>query len=168
MKNTLVMLLAVVLFACAAAIGTRGGAQAGSMAATAPAAGPATGFALHIDAIRHFPKHLDEVAHHWCKSVAGMLECQIYDGDGPQAHMVAAEVVVPTSVWKTFPADEQKLWHYHKVEIPKVHITFPGMSQAQAATVTASMIETYGKVYQIWDPMSSKYPMGQPQVNILH
>jgi hypothetical protein len=97
-----------------------------------------------------------------------MVECQIYDSDGPKAHLVAIETVVPTATWKTFPAAEQMLWHYHRVEIPKVDAKLPGMAPADAAKVIASLQETYGKVYQIWDPMTTKLPMGQPRVNVLH
>jgi Protein of unknown function (DUF1264) len=169
MKRTLLLLLAAAaVMIGAVALDTFGGARADSTAMTSPVAGPATGFTLHVDAIKHFTNHPDEVAHHWCKAVAGVTECQIYDSDGPKARMVEVETIVPTAVWKTFPSDEQKLWHYHKVEIPKVDAKLPGMSPAEAAKVLASIQETYGKVYQLWDPMTSKEPMGQPKVNILH
>ena len=40
---------------------------------------PATNWTIHIDALKHFPGHPDQVAHHWCRSIGnGMLECQIY------------------------------------------------------------------------------------------
>jgi hypothetical protein len=169
MKKTFVFLLgAAAIIVGAAALTDFGGARADTTAMKTSVAGPATGFTLHIDALRHFPNHPDEVAHHWCKAVDGMSECQIYDSDGPKARLVEIEMIVPTAIWKTFPADEQKLWHYHRVEIPKVDAKLPGMSPADAAKVVASMLETYGKVYQIWDPMSSKEPTGQPKVNILH
>jgi hypothetical protein len=71
------------------------------------------------------------------------------------------------AVWKTFPASEQGMWHYHKTELKKIHATLPGMSKAQAAKTVAQISETYGKVYILWDPMSSKYPMGQPSVTVL-
>ena len=168
MKKAFVLLLAsAAIIGGASALGNHAGAQAAT-SGMAPASSPANGFSLHIDAIRHFPAHPDEVAHHWCKPVPGITECQIYDSDGPQAHLIAIEAVVPTAVWKTFPASEQKLWHYHRVEIPKVDAKLPGMSPAAAAKVVAALQETYGKVYQIWDPMTSKYPMGEPTVNLLH
>jgi Protein of unknown function (DUF1264) len=169
MKKTLVLLLAAAaVMIGAVALDNFGGARADSTATTTPVAGPATGFTLHIDAVKHFPNHPDEVAHHWCKTVEGLSECQIYDSDGPLARLVEIEMIIPTDVWKTLPPDEQKLWHYHKLEIPKVGAKLPGMSADEAAKVMASMQETYGKVYQLWDPMTSKIPVGQPQVNILN
>ena len=47
-------------------------------------------------------------------------------------------------------------------------ILYSGMAPADAAKVVASLMETYGKVYQIWDPMTTKLPMGQPTVVVLH
>jgi hypothetical protein len=143
MKKAFVLLLAsAAIIGGAIALGNHGGAQAAS--GMAPVSSPANGFTLHIDAIRHFPAHPDEVAHHWCKGVAGITECQIYDSDGPQAHLIAIETVVPTAVWKTFPASEQKLWHYHRVEIQKIDAKLPGMSSAYAARVIYRR-KTYGK-----------------------
>jgi hypothetical protein len=169
MKKAFVFVLAAAaIIAGAATIVAQGGARAASTSMMTSVAPPTTGFTLHIDALRHFPAHPNEVAHHYCKALSGMFECQIYDSDGPKAHLVEIEMVVPTATWKTFPPAEQKLWHYHRVEIPKVSATLPGMAPADAAKVVASLMETYGKVYQIWDPMTTKMPMGQPTVAVLH
>ncbi|HWX11983.1 MAG TPA: DUF1264 domain-containing protein [Trinickia sp.] len=169
MKKAIVLLLAAAAIVVGAAtIVAQGGARAASTSMMTSVASPTTGFTLHIDALKHFPDHPSEVAHHWCKALTGMFECQIYDSDGPKAHLVEIEMVVPAATWKTFPPAEQKLWHYHRVEIPKVDAKLPGMAPADAAKVLASLQETYGKVYLIWDPMSSKLPTGQPSVAILH
>jgi hypothetical protein len=131
-------------------------------------ASPANGWTLHIDAKRHVPGNPDYVIHHWCRPAeGGITECQLYDSDAANAQLVGVEVVVPTATWKTFSASEQALWHYHKIEIPKVSATLPGMSAAQAAKVLASLTETYGKVYLLWDPSKSKVPTGQPFVYVL-
>jgi hypothetical protein len=140
-------------------------------ASAAPMGGPATqGFTLHIDADHHFGEaHAAEIAHHWCKTInPKLLECQLYDGDGPHARLVGVETIVPVAVWKTFPASEQALWHYHKIELQKVHATLPDTPKDQQAAIIASIVPTYGKVYILWDPMSHDQPMGQPSVTILH
>jgi hypothetical protein len=137
----------------------------GLHSAKATTVSPATNWTIHIDALKHFPGHPDEVAHHWCRSIGnGMLECQIYASDDASAPLVAIETIVPTAVWKTFPPSEQALWHYHRVEIPKVSATMPDVSAAEAKKVVASLMETYGKVYILWNPAVSKYPVGQPAV----
>jgi len=139
--------------------------------ANAKSISPTTGWNIHIDAIKHFgDAHPSEVAHHWCKSVAGgLLECQIYNADSADAHLVAIETIVPTATWKTFTPEEQALWHYHRDEIPKVDVKAPDMTPAEAKKTADSLMETYGKVYVLWDPMATNdMPLGQPVVTILH
>lgn len=129
---------------------------------------PASGWTIHIDALKHFKNHPDEVAHHWCRSIGGdSLQCQIYASDDPNAPMVATELIVPTATWKAFPASEQQYWHYHRTEIPKVSAKMPDVSADEAKAMVAKLQETYGKVYVIWDPMDSKEPVGTPSISIL-
>jgi hypothetical protein len=136
-----------------------------------PAGGaPTLGYALHIDADYHFgDAHPAEIAHHWCKKVSSSLtECQLYDSDRPNARLVGVETIVPAAVWQTFPAHERALWHYHKVELRKIHATLPDTPKDQQAAIIASIMPTYGKVYILWDPLTSQAPMGQPTVTVLH
>jgi len=139
-------------------------------AASVPAS-PAAGWTLHIDALKHFGVgHPSQVAHHWCKALAGgLLECQIYDSDAATARLIEIETIVPTGVWKTFTKSEQALWHYHRVEIPKVSATLPGMPPAQQKKVVASMLETYGKLWMLWNPLdtSGGWPTGKPSIIVL-
>lgn len=130
---------------------------------------PSLGYTLHIDAEKHFgDAHPKEIAHHWCKKVNdNLFECAIYDADGPSGRLVAVETIVPAKVWKTFSPDEQKLWHYHVVEITKVNATLPDTPKDKQAGIIAMIKPTYGKVWVLWDPMSSKQPVGQPSVTVL-
>jgi hypothetical protein len=129
---------------------------------------PATGWTIHIDAKKHFGAHPNEVAHHWCKNVAGgMIECQIYDGDSATAHLVAIETIVQPAVYRGFSKTEQAKWHYHKTEIPKVDAKTPDMTKAEADKLVAQLSPTYGKVYVLWDPMTSTQPTGDPTITIL-
>lgn len=131
---------------------------------------PVSGYTLHIDASQHYAGHPDEIIHHWCKSFSpSFIECLLFDNDGPTGREVGVETVVPTSVWKTFSATERARWHYHRVEIPKLKVAkMPGMTKAQADKVIASLMETYGKVYILWDPMSTNgMPTGDPTITIL-
>src|SRR5690349_10885404 len=93
------------------------------VATSAAVTGPSQGWTIHIDAEKHFgDAHSTEIAHHWCKPVAGgMTECQIYDSDAPDARLVAVETIVLPAAYKSFDSQEQALWHYHKDEIPKVN-----------------------------------------------
>ncbi|HET7813322.1 MAG TPA: DUF1264 domain-containing protein [Candidatus Baltobacteraceae bacterium] len=130
---------------------------------------PSSGWTLHIDAKRHFGSaHPNEIAHHYCKAVASMLECQIYDSDAPNARLIAVETIVQPNVYKSFSPSEQALWHWHKTEVPKVDATMPGMPPAQAKKIVASILPTYGKVWVLFDPVSTNnMPIGKPWVSVL-
>lgn len=138
-------------------------------AATPAANGPSQGWNLHIDAQRHFGNHPSEIAHHWCKNVSdGLTECQIYNSDAPDAHLIAVETIVGPATFKSFPAQEQALWHYHKTEIPKVNATLPGMSPADAKKTIDAISDSYGKVWLLFDPLDTNgLPTGQPVVTVL-
>lgn len=136
-------------------------------AATPAQTGPAQEWTLHVDAEKHFgDANPTEIAHHWCKPVSnGVTECQIYSSDAADAQLVAVETIVAPAMYKSFPASEQAMWHYHKDEIPRVNATLPGMSPAQAKKVLDSMSDTYGKVWLLYDPIAtSNMPVGQPSV----
>jgi hypothetical protein len=133
------------------------------------AARPATGFELHIDAKAHFPGDTTATAHHFCKAVAGgMFECLLFASDELDAPLVGIEVVVPAATYEGFDAAEQKLWHYHKQEIPLVDAQLPELSAEEAADVVAMLEETYGKLYVLWDPTAGDLPIGQPFVPDVH
>ncbi|MDQ6932621.1 MAG: OBAP family protein [Candidatus Eremiobacteraeota bacterium] len=138
-------------------------------AAAADGAKPTDGWTVHIDAEKHFGDNPTEVAHHYCRNVAGgWLECQIYDSDRADAHLVGIETIVPPAIYKKLPANEQALWHWHKTEIPKVNATMPGMSPDEQKKMVAKISDTYGKVYIIFDPVSTNaLPLGNPTVTIL-
>jgi hypothetical protein len=130
---------------------------------------PTTGWTIHIDAEKHLgDAHPTEIAHHWCKQVAaGLTECQIYESDAPDARLVAVETIVAPTVYKSFLPAEQGLWHYHKVEIPKVNATMPEMTPEQAAKMLAAMGDTYGKAWVLWDPLANANPTGMPTITVL-
>ena len=129
---------------------------------------PSEGFTLHVDAKLHFPGKPEMIAHHWCKAVAGgLIQCQLYDSDNPDARLVGVEVVVPAATYRSFPSAERGMWHYHKTEIPKASATLPDLSAEEAAKVAKSLEETYGKIYLLWDPSRSQLPIGKPSVTII-
>ncbi|GAC1303837.1 MAG: hypothetical protein NVSMB19_14180 [Vulcanimicrobiaceae bacterium] len=138
----------------------------------ADAAGPnpAQGWTIHVDAKKHFgAAHPDEIAHHWCKSVAsGITECQLYDSDEPNARLVGVETIVSPAAHAAFESAERPLWHYHKDEIPKVSATTPDMTPEEAKKFVADLGDTYGKVWLLWDPQTTPQPVGTPWVSIVN
>lgn len=161
MKNTVLASCICIAVVFGAVIGTL------HVTAAAPPNPPSGGYTLHIDALGHFPAHPTEVAHHWCKGglAGGLIECQLYDSDAPNARLIGAEIIISASTFRSLSAQERMMWHYHKTEIPAVHATLPGMSPAQQKKVVASIINTYGKVYVLFDPMTTNgMPIGRPGV----
>ncbi len=152
-----------------AAIGVAAALLSHHPSASAGIASPPTaGYTIHIDATKHFgDAHPDEVAHHYCKQLTDMIECQIYDSDSPNAHLVEVETILSAAAYKALPASEQALWHYHRVEIPKVNAKIIGMSPEDQKKLVAKLLPTYGKVWMLWDPMTSKLPVGHPTVIVL-
>ena len=137
---------------------------------TVPAADPkpTEGWGLHIDAKLHVPGKPDMVSHHYCKAVSGgFTECQLYDGDRPDAKLIGVEVVVSPEMYKSFSKAEKSMWHYHKTEIPRVSPTLPDLSAEEAAKVAKSLEESYGKVVILWDPTKGAFPTGRPIISRL-
>src|SRR5579884_262835 len=131
---------------------------------------PSQGWNLHIDAEQHFgPAHPKEIAHHWCKAVSnGMTECQIYNSDAPDAQLVAVETIVGPDTYKSYPASEQALWHWHKTESAKVNATMPDTPPDQAKKIVEQIAPTYGKIWLLFDPLTTNdQPIGQPTVTVL-
>lgn len=130
---------------------------------------PTTGWNLHIDAEQHFGQHPKEIAHHWCKAVSnGLTECQIYNSDAPDAQLVAVETIVGPDTYKSFPAGERAMWHWHRTEIPKVNATMPDLSPEEAKKTAEAIAPTYGKIYLLFDPLlTNDQPTGQPMVTVL-
>ena len=129
---------------------------------------PTEGWTLHIDAKKHIPQMPDMIAHHYCKPVSvGLIECQLYDSDKPDARLIGIEVVVAKDTWRKFPKKERALWHYHKIELKKVDPTLPDLSPEEGAKTMKGLEETYGKVYILWNPAKND-PSGRPIVSILH
>jgi hypothetical protein len=129
---------------------------------------PTDGWILHVDAKKHIPKMPEMVVHHYCKNVSGgLVECQLYDSDKPDARLIGVEVIVDKETWKKFAKKERALWHYHKTEIPKVAATVPDVSAEEGAKILKGMDETYGKVSILWD-LAKSGPTGRPVVSILH
>jgi hypothetical protein len=138
--------------------------------AIAASTNPSIGWNLHIDAEQHFGSaHPKEIAHHWCKPVSnGLTECQIYNSDAADAQLVAVETIVGPDVYKTYPASEQAMWHWHKTEIAKVNATMPDTPPDQAKKIVDQISPTYGKIWLLFDPLSTNdQPIGEPTVTVL-
>lgn len=161
--------LVVLAFTTAATVATLSSGRLGPEAAAGGGGPrPSDGWTLHITAKMHFPGKPGMLAHHFCKQVAGgLIECQLYDSGAPDARLVGVETIVPSATYAKFSAAEKAQWHYHRVEIPLVSAAVLDMSPDQAEKVVNSIVDTYGKIYLLWDPSRQSMPTGQPSVTIL-
>ena len=129
---------------------------------------PTQGWTLHITAKMHFPGKPEMLAHHFCKPVAGgLIECQLYDSAAPDAHLVGVETIVNAATYAKFTPAEKAQWHYHRVEIPLVSAAVLDMTPAEAEKVVNSIVDTYGKIYLLWDPSVQTLPVGRPSITVL-
>ena len=131
---------------------------------------------LHIQAIRHLkpdthdvhdPK-LQTIVHHHCKAyedetfICLMFHSGMKDQDKP----IGFEYIITTAQYNSLPEEEKGYWHYHLIEVPRAHATFPDLTDAEAAKILPAVNETYGKVVYFTKP-EDKYPLGEPFVMIV-
>lgn len=131
---------------------------------------------LHIQAIRHLVPDTDNVndpklqviVHHHCKAYddSTMICLMFHSGMKDQDKPIGFEYIITTAQYNTLPEEEKKYWHYHKVEVPRAHATFPDMTAEEAAKVLPAINETYGKVIYFQKPQD-KFPLGEPYVVIV-
>jgi len=131
---------------------------------------------LHIQAIRHLkpdsndvhdPK-LQTIVHHHCKAYNdGTMICLMFhSGMKDQDKPIGFEYIITAEQFNTLPKEEKKYWHYHKVEVPRAHATFPDLTAEEAAKLMPAVNETYGKVIYFQKP-DDKFPIGEPYVLIV-
>ncbi len=128
---------------------------------------------LHIQAIRHLkpdthdihdPK-LQVIVHHHCKAYedSTLLCLMFHSGMKDQDKPMGFEYIITTAQYNKLPKDEKKYWHYHAVEIPRAHATFPDLTDEEAAKILPAVNETYGKVIYFKQPQDDM-PLGEPYI----
>jgi len=131
---------------------------------------------LHIQAIRHImpdthdvndPK-LQMIVHHHCKAYDdGTFICLMFhSGMKDQDKPIGFEYIITTAQYNALPEEEKHYWHYHKVEVPRAHATFPDLTADELAKLKSAIDETYGKVVY-FQQADDKFPLGEPFVMIV-
>jgi len=131
---------------------------------------------LHIQAIRHImpdthdvndPK-LQMIVHHHCKAYDdGTFICLMFhSGMKDQDKPIGFEYIITTAQYNALPEEEKHYWHYHKVEVPRAHATFPDLTAEELAKLKSAIDETYGKVVY-FQQADDKFPLGEPFVMIV-
>lgn len=100
-------------------------------------------------------------AHHYCSPVGDALhQCLIYDRRGANGKLIGIEYIVPDSVFRGFPAEEQKFWHPHSYEILAGQLIAPMMSPAEQDKMFEGLITSWGKTWHTWPDPRTDFPMG--------
>ncbi len=131
---------------------------------------------LHIQAIRHImpdthdvndPK-LQMIVHHHCKAYDdGTFICLMFhSGMKDQDKPIGFEYIITTAQYNALPEEEKHYWHYHKIEVPRAHATFPDLTAEEFAKLKSAIDETYGKVVY-FQQADDKFPLGEPFVMIV-
>ncbi len=131
---------------------------------------------LHIQAIRHLkpdthdvhdPK-LQTIVHHHCKAYedSTLLCLMFHSGMKDQDKPMGFEYIITTAQFNELPEGEKKYWHYHKVEVPRAHATFPDLTAEEGAKILPAINETYGKVIYFKQPQDNM-PLGEPYIMIV-
>ena len=131
---------------------------------------------LHIQAIRHMkpdthdvndPK-LQIIVHHHCKAYDdGTFICLMFhSGMKDQDKPIGFEYIITTAQYNALPEEEKHYWHYHLVEVPRAHATFPDLTAEEAAKILPAVNETYGKVVYFKN-MDDEFPLGEPYIMIV-
>ncbi len=131
---------------------------------------------LHIQAIRHLkpdthdvndPK-LQMIVHHHCKAYedSTLLCLMFHSGMKDQDKPMGFEYIITTAQFNALPESEKKYWHYHLVEVPRAHATFPDLTAEEGAKLLPAINETYGKVIYFKQPQD-EMPLGEPYIMIV-
>ena len=106
------------------------------------------------------------IAHHYCAEVGPeVMQCVVYDSNGKGARLVGVEYIVSARLFRTFPAEEKKLWHSHRYEVKSGQLMAPGSSLAAELSLMKELAPTYGKIWQTWQvDRNDQVPMGIPQL----
>ena len=131
---------------------------------------------LHIQAIRHLKPDTDSVhdpklkmiVHHHCKAYEDetLLCLMFHEGMKDQDKPIGFEYIITTKQFNSLPEKEKGYWHYHKVEVPRAHATFPDLTAEEAAKLLPVINETYGKVIYFKKPEDT-FPLGEPYIMIV-
>jgi hypothetical protein len=111
----------------------------------------------------HLLKDLPErsaVAYHYCKDLnSDLSQCVLYDGTGPEAHLIGVEYLISDALYRKLPAEERTYWHDHRHEIDAGLLRSLTQSGGEEKQTLAKIRPLWGKVYHTW-VSGSDYPRG--------
>lgn len=109
-------------------------------------------------------------AHHWCRQLNDdVMQCVLFDGNGPDARLNGVEYIVSERVYQALPPEERASWHPHDYEILSGQLVAPGIPEPVERALMRKELNSYGKTWHVWhtggpgkaaDPL----PLGAPHL----
>lgn len=129
-----------------------------------------------MDPVRDFDAHLSGFhfvngdpdrqveSHYFVQQVnADFWQALLYDGDGEDAKLVGVEYLISERLFRTLPAEEQRLWHSHGFEVAAGTLVAPGAPAKAERALMEEVATTYGKTIYLWSvDRGDTLPLGAP------
>lgn len=129
-----------------------------------------------MDPVRDFDAHLSGFhfvngdpgrqveSHYYVQQVnADFAQALIYDGDGDDAKVVGVEYMISDRLFRSLPAEEQRMWHSHGFEVVSGALIAPGAPAAAESALMDEIATTYGKTIYFWNvDRGETLPLGAP------
>lgn len=105
------------------------------------------------------------VAHHYCQQLDdGVIQCAVFDSDGPGARLMGTEYVVSDDVYLSLSAEEQQYWHPHTYEVDGGLLAAPELPPDQEEALLNTIRSTHGRTWNVWATGEDSLPVGKPDL----
>lgn len=103
-------------------------------------------------------------AHHYAQRLNDdFQQAVIFDGNDADAKLIGVEYVISERLFRTLPADEQRLWHSHGFEVSSGALIAPGLPAEADRALMTDFAPTYGKTWHLWHAdRGDTLPIGAP------
>ncbi len=135
--------------------------------------GPLDGFDVYVVGF-HCPKGEPESqmeAHHYCRVVNDdLMQCVLFDGNTPGAHLIGIEYIVSGALFDTLPEEEKSYWHPHNFEVLSGQLVAPGLPEVAERALFKQLMNSYGKTWHTWHTgrhdagPGDALPLGDPKL----
>ena len=119
---------------------------------------PLRGFDAYVSGFhcaKDTPRRQREV-HHFVKQLGpDVLQCLLFDGDGPGALVLGVEYIISEQAFEQLPAHERSYWHPHNYEVLSGQLVAPGLPAAAEKALLRLLVNSYGKTWHLWDNASA-------------
>ncbi|MFP5407466.1 MAG: DUF1264 domain-containing protein, partial [Gammaproteobacteria bacterium] len=91
-------------------------------------------------------------AHHYCHQVnEDFAQCVLFDGNSKTANLTGIEYIVSERLFASLPEGERKFWHPHNGEILSGQLVAPGIPEAAEKALMKGKMNSYGKMWHVWN-----------------